>query len=92
MDVCCVGEGLMRGEFIELDVTTPRNGWQVMCDRYWIVRGDKALAYKVGKCHYPQCNTSKAVAEHLLKRLPSHFDGCEVRGLSLAYFPQNPDD
>lgn len=81
----------MKGEFVELDVTRPHEGWRTMLDRYWIMRGDKALALKAGENLYPQCNAVKEVVEAVMRRVPDQYEGCHIRALSVAYFPKNPE-
>lgn len=81
------GEAL-KGEFVEVDVTTDTPGAKVMCDRYWLMRNGRAVAYLEGGTLYPQANHAKSVIEYLQRRLPKHFEGCEIRGLSVAYFPK----
>lgn len=79
---------VVKGEFVEVDVTTDTPGAKVMCDRYWLMRNGRAVAYLEGGTLYPQANRAKSVIEYLQRRLPKHFEGCEIRGLSVAYFPK----
>lgn len=78
----------MDGEFIEMDVFRPRNGYRVMFDRYWLMRNGKALVYRWGtheKHLSPQCSYMKEVVEYMQSK--PGFSDCEVKTLSIAYFP-----
>lgn len=79
---------MSEGQFIEIDVITPKNGWRVMCDRYWLMRNGKALAYESGlytRHLSPICNHMREVVEYM--RNKPGFEDCEIKALSVAYFP-----
>lgn len=83
---------------IELDsLTTPKDGYIVMLNKYWVCRNGNPIAvkspagpkgwYKSAYSDselYPQCNAQKHVAEHIAAVL---YWGCEVRLIEAAYWP-----
>lgn len=69
-------------DYVERDVTEPRNGLTVMANSWWLcVDGDpkRALFYKGS---FPQCNTNKYIVERLNKLegvIPTYIPTAYVR-------------
>lgn len=70
------------------EVTTPKEGYECMVDRWWEVRDDCVLGYKLYGLKSkdrpsPQCNPNKKVTEQLI------HDGSKAIFLPVAYWPAN---
>lgn len=84
----------MAGQAIAVDLewlTTPRDG-PVITNRWWVYReGAGVLFHRLGRSHFPQCNTDKAVAEHVRARLypDDTLKFVEVTYLGREYAPRS---
>jgi hypothetical protein len=63
------------------DVSTPKEGYIVRLNRWWIVRDGHVLFYKQ---YWPQCNPSKEMVEYWIRTRPE-FDGCEAIQIHITY-------
>lgn len=73
----------MEGRLVEKDVLTPRNGLQVLVDRYWITRNGNGVFYEHNNALSPQCNTDQRVILHMMKN--PFYEGCEVTFIPISY-------
>lgn len=82
------------GTFIKIPVeeaTTPRNGYQCMCDRWWLVEDDCVLGFKLHSDKdwpAPQCNDNRLLVEKALKRNKDQT----VVFLPAVFWPREPQD
>lgn len=70
------------------DLATPRDGYIVHLDRWWLVYNEHALLYQLRKRWpldlRPLCNKDRRVGDSFMKRFP----GAEMRFVPIAYVPQ----
>lgn len=65
------------------ELTTPKNGYVCMLDRYWYVTNDECVLFYGDS---PQCNVDKRVMEYRLEM--SHY---EIRLIPIAYRKPYPN-
>jgi hypothetical protein len=72
-------------EFIKpfplVDITTPRNGAEVLLDNYWLTKDGMYFKSKLGGAH--QCNRDKRVVDAVYANLLS--SGYECTLIPIAY-------
>lgn len=72
------------------DITTPKAGRLCYPESWWVVTPEReVLFYTKHKDHAsPQCNTNKAVADHLARNYPN----CTVEQLPIVFLKHNCND
>lgn len=67
--------------FLLVDITTPRNGAEVLLDNYWLTKDGMYFKSKLGGAH--QCNRDKRVVDAVYAKLLS--SGYECTLIPIAY-------
>ena len=68
-------------------LTTPRPGFlHCMTDHWWAVTDDEQVLFYRKIYHSPQCNTNKAVVEHIGP------EGTTPRFVPVMFIPVRPED
>lgn len=68
------------------ELKTPKDGYMVILDRYWVVLNGKALFYKSRGYLSPQCNSNKGLAAYMIEKVHKE---CEVVFVPVAYVKHN---